>query len=246
MSLQTRFQTMLSAVYPPRCLACGEMVESNYGLCGPCWRDTAFVGSTICDTCGMPLPGDADPDEVLVCDDCTRQPRPWQRGRAAVLYNGTGRRLVLALKHGDRQDMARPAARWLANAGQDLLEDDSLLIVPIPLHWKRLLARRYNQSALLAHALAQETRRAWCPDLLQRQRSTPSLDGKTRDQRFATLRAAFRIHPRRRHRIIGRGVLLVDDVFTSGATFATAAGACLAAGADHVNVLALARVAKDP
>jgi ComF family protein len=170
--------------------------------------------------------------------------RPWDQGRAALEYRDIGRKLVLGLKHGDRHDVVRPAARWMARVARPILRDD-MLIAPVPLHWLRLLKRKFNQSALLGNALARETGLECCPDLLLRQRATPSLDGKTRDDRFATLKAAITLHPRRRHRIAGRSVLIVDDVMTSGATLAAATDACRAAGARHVAVLVLARVAKD-
>lgn len=240
-----QIQTVLSAIYPPRCLACGEMVENNLGLCGPCWKDTKFIGGMICDQCGTQVPGEYDPDDHAICDDCQKSPRPWQKGRAAFLYSGAGRRLVLALKHGDRQDICYPAARWLSVAGKDLLLDQNTLIAPVPLHWTRLLKRRYNQSALLAQALGKQCGLVCCPDLLVRSKRTASLDGKSAKDRSITVSDAFKIHAKRRHRVIGRSVLLIDDVMTTGATLDATARTCLEAGADHVNVLCLARVAKD-
>ena len=118
-------------------------------------------------------------------------------------------------------------------------------MVPVPLHWWRLIRRKYNQAALLSAALARSSGLEHCPDLLIRLRNTGSQEGRARDDRFANLKGAFAVHPRRRARIVGRPVLVVDDVMTSGATFSAAAMACLAAGAARVDVLSLARVAKD-
>jgi ComF family protein len=219
------------------------MVESDFGLCGACWRDTSFIGGTICDSCGVPLSGEQEED-ALHCDDCLVIARPWRKGRAALAYNDTGRKLVLALKHGDRADIARPAAVWLVAAGRDILDADTLL-VPVPLHWRRLLKRRYNQSALLTHALERKTGIETCPDLLMRPVATRSLEGLGREQRFQMLQDAIRVHPKRETLIKNRKIVLVDDVMTSGATFAAATQACQRAGASDVCVLALARVAKD-
>ena len=241
--LAAGFQTALAAIYPARCLSCGDVVDADFGLCGPCWRDTAFIGGTVCDCCGVPLPGDAQ-GEALICDGCLTAPRPWVKGRAALLYRDTGRKLVLALKHGDRQEIAKPAALWMAQVARPLVQPDTLL-APIPLHWSRMLSRRYNQSALLARALSAVLDRPSCVDLLNRHKRTVSLDGLTRTARHEVLRDAISVNPKRRDLLQDRPVLLIDDVMTSGATLSAATQALQRAGAGPVCVVTLARVAKD-
>lgn len=199
-----------------------------------------FISGTVCEACGIPLPGETDGFR-LECDSCLRHPKPWSQGRSALLYEGQGRKLVLALKHGDRTEIAGPAASWLHRAAEPLLDGDPL-ICPVPLHWTRLLKRKYNQSALLAAALA--SRGGWehCPDLLRRARRTPSLEGKSREQRYRLLGSSIFVPQGRNHKVKGRAVLIVDDVMTSGATLSACTDACLQAGADEVQVAVLARV----
>ena len=236
-------QAALHLVYPPQCLTCDALVTTDFGLCGVCWRDTPFVTGLVCDQCGVPLPGE-DTDHRVKCDDCLTLARPWTRGRAALLYRDNGRRIVLALKHGDRLDLAQPAAGWLLRVAQPILVS-GMLVAPVPLHWLRLLKRRYNQAALLSAAVARVAGLDHCPDVLTRPRNTRSQEGRDREGRFNNMTGAIALHPRRKAQITGRHVLLVDDVMTSGAPFAAAAEACLSAGAAEVSVLTLARVAKE-
>ncbi|UWQ45657.1 ComF family protein [Leisingera aquaemixtae] len=233
-------QTAVSLIYPPQCLGCGGLVGSDFGLCGTCWSGMSFISGTVCEGCGVPLPGEADGFR-LECDSCLRHPRPWSQGRSALVYEGQGRKLVLALKHGDRTEIAQTAAVWLERAAQPMLQNDPL-ICPVPLHWTRLLKRKYNQSAVLADALARRAGLQHCPDLLRRIRKTPALEGKTRDQRYQLLGSAIGAHPGRLNRISGRSILIVDDVMTSGATLSACTDACLRAGAADVRVAVLARV----
>jgi ComF family protein len=185
-----------------------------------------------------------DRQEDVLCDDCLTIARPWTAGRAALIYRDNARKLVLALKHGDRLDLSRPAADWMYRAVQPILVPD-MLVAPIPLHWLRLIKRRYNQAALLSARVARLAKLEHCPDLLQRRQNTGSQDGLGREGRFANMSAALTLHPRRAAKVEGRHVLLVDDVMTSGATLAAGAEACVAAGAIGVSVLVMARVAKD-
>jgi ComF family protein len=234
-------QRVVAAIYPPQCLTCDALVATDFGLCPGCWRDTPFISGLVCCKCGTPVAGEG---QDVICDDCLLIARPWAAGRAALMYRDNARKMILALKHGDRMELAHAAGLWLKQAAQPLLQPETV-VVPVPLHWWRLIRRKYNQSALLSAALSRAAGLEHCPDALLRRRSTGSQEGRTRDERFANLAGAFTVHPRRRAWIEGRPVLIVDDVMTSGATLAATAEACLAAGAASVNIVSLARVAKD-
>lgn len=236
-------QRVLRLIFPPHCISCGEPAEAEFALCGPCWRATPFIGGAACDICGAPLQGDMVETRDR-CDDCIVIARPWQQGRAALRYGGNGKRIVLALKHGDRLELVKPAVRWMVAAGQSILHPD-MLVVPVPAHWLRLFRRRYNQAAVLATGVARSSGLECLPDALIRSRHTAVQDGIGRDQRFRNLVGAISPHPRNGAALSGRDVLLIDDVMTSGATLAASSEACLAAGATRVFVLVLARVAKD-
>ncbi|MBR9841568.1 MAG: ComF family protein [Rhodobacteraceae bacterium] len=240
-----KIQTTLQILFPPRCVGCGDLVESDFGLCGSCWRETPFAGGLVCEKCGVPVHGEEKQAPVL-CDDCMRYERPWSKGRTALLYRDNGRKLVLAIKHGDRYDIVRPAARWLALAAKPLLElpDGESLIAPVPLHRVRLFKRKYNQSALLAKALAANLNLPFCLDLLERPSARGSMRGLDHAERFMKMQGAMTVNPARKEQVKDKTVLIVDDVMTSGATLSAATLAAFGAGALDVRIVTLARVAK--
>ncbi|MEM1066307.1 MAG: double zinc ribbon domain-containing protein [Pseudomonadota bacterium] len=235
-------QKAIEALFPTQCLTCPTIVAETGALCPSCWADTPFLGGLLCAQCAVPLLGEAAGGDAL-CDTCLAAPRPWAQGRAVFEYAGNGRKIVLALKYGHRMDISRHVAPWLARQAGPLITDNTI-IVPIPLHWQRLLRRRFNQSALLAGHLGQALHRPVAPDALIRARKTGSQDGRTAEGRFRNLDGAIAPHRRNGASLDAKDVLLIDDVMTSGATFAAAATAAWAAGAARIDVITLARVVK--
>ena len=248
--LHRTMKAALHLLYPAQCLGCGAPVAAPDGasvaLCPDCWRETDFITGAACDCCGVPLPDDGGGggNDALQCDDCLHNTPVWRQGKAAVVYDGTGRQLVLALKHGDRPDMAPHLAGWLARAAAPLIRP-GMVVAPVPLHLLRLFRRRYNQAALLSRPLARVHGLSHIPDLLIRRRHTPAQDHRDRVARMANLQDALAVNPRRAEVIRGRPVLLVDDVMASGATMTQATEALQRAGAGPVFVAVLARAVKD-
>ncbi len=244
MGLQSRawLRGAIDLILPNQCAACGELVEGGGVLCGGCWRQTPFVSGLVCDGCGVPLPG--SDDTCVLCDECLTWPPAWSHGRTALMYRDTARRLVLALKHGDRLDLVGPASDWMLRAARPLVRPD-MIVVPVPVHRWRLMRRRYNQAALLAHGVAKRAHLACIPDALRRERPTGTQDRKSRQARYDNLDGAFSIAPGRAAKIAGRHILLVDDVMTSGATLTGCTEILRAAGASDVSTVVLARVARD-
>lgn len=202
-----------------------------------------FIAGPVCKQCGAPILASIGV-ALDTCEDCFTIERPWREGRSALIYKDAGRKFVLALKNGDRAVLGATAAPWMAGQARAVLEPDTL-IAPVPLHWIRLLKRRYNQSAALAQYLALTVGNQAVLDLLHRLRHTRPLDGATAQDRFARLEDAISVKPGREGLIDGAHVLLVDDVMTSGATLASCTRACYKGGARQVDVLVLARAVKD-
>jgi predicted amidophosphoribosyltransferase len=161
---------LLDLLLPPRCLGCGVTIGREGELCPRCWGAIAFLGSPHCACCGLPFPYDAGGDAR--CGACLADPPPYDRARAVFRYDDASRGLVLAFKHGDKTHSAPAYGRWMARAGAELFADAELLL-PVPLHWTRLFARRYNQAALLAHAIRVAGGPPVAPDWLRRRRRTP-------------------------------------------------------------------------
>ena len=229
------------ALLPPRCLACGAIAPRDGALCGACWGGLSFIERPWCACCGLPF--EFDIADGALCGGCAAGARAFDSARAVLRYDDASRPLILTFKHGDRMQAGRHFGRWMARTGADLAARADL-IVPVPLHWRRLAARRYNQSAELARGVAAASGVGLCVDLLRRTRPTPSQGGLNRRARRLNVRGAFAIAPRRRAAIRDARVLLVDDVLTTGATVEAAARTLRRAGAAGVDVLVLARVVR--
>lgn len=238
---QRLVRTVLDAVLPPRCLKCGDILGGDNGLCAACWQRLAWLGPPCCTGCGQPFPFDAGAGTL--CGQCLQRPPAFARARAVFRYDEQSRDLILGFKNADRTESAPTFARWMARAGTELLAEAEL-IVPVPLHWTRLAVRRFNQAALLAHALGKLAERPVEPRALQRPRPTVSQGRFGRLGRFRNVKGAMTVPERLRPRIAGRRILLVDDVITTGATAETAAKALISAGAAGVDVLAMAKVVR--
>lgn len=237
---------VVGTIFPPVCPVTGAELDADRALSPEAWDDLAFLAGPRCCQCGREIPGLPAGDTTLRCEACLSHPHLWTRGRAAFRYEGTGRRLVLSLKHGDRLDLVPLLAGWMLRAGPDLVAGADL-IAPVPLHWTRMLKRRYNQSAELARALARlaDKRAAYAPGLIRRVRRTPSQDGRNRAGRIANLTGALALASGAGARVRGRRILLIDDVMTTGATLDAAAALFLQAGAAQVDVLVSALVTYD-
>ncbi len=225
---------------PPACLACEMPVADDGSLCAKCWSGLRLIERPFCQRLGTPFAYDHGDDALS--PEAIADPPPFGKLRAAATFDGPARHLVHKLKYNDRLELAGWMAGWMARAGAEIV-GDAELVVPVPLHRGRLWLRRFNQAAALADALARHTGKTFAPLALERRRATRRQVGLGTRQREENVRGAFAVPAARRHEIAGRRVLLVDDVYTTGATAAAATKVLLRAGADTVDVLVFARVA---
>jgi ComF family protein len=224
---------VLGVVLPPRCPGCGAIVEGETRFCGACWAQLDFLSGLGCAECNLPLPGGEE-----LCARCLAGPPKHGRVHAAVAYGEVARKVALRLKYGRRPGVARVLA---ASMGREADLDADTLLVPVPLHRWRLWSRGHNQALEIARHVGCARNLPVSREGLVRVRATPPLKGLGAVARARTMRGVFRAT----QRFDGRHVVLVDDVYTSGATTDACARVARRAGAVKVSVLCWARVIRD-
>lgn len=224
---------------PPLCLSCQTPVSVGAALCLDCWQKLQFIDEPVCDVLGTPFA--YDEGEGAVSPAAMVDPPAWDKARAAVVFDDASSHLVHLLKYQDTQEAGLAMARLMQGAGRNLvLETD--LILPVPLHRRRLWQRRFNQAAFLTQKIATATAKPWAHDVLLRVKSTVSQVGLTAAERRKNLHRAFEVPPEKQAVVDGKSVMLVDDVRTTGATASACAAVLKKAGAAQVNVLSFALV----
>jgi ComF family protein len=233
---------VLDLLFPGQCLRCKTEVSEPRTLCAACWSKIKFIAEPMCPVCGSPY--DSPLEAGLICPSCLADPPPFARARSVFRYDDASRDLVLSFKHADRLEGAPAYAQWLSRTASELL-GKAEIIAPVPLHWRRLVRRRYNQAAILANALSKASDVPALSDLLLRKRPTAS-QGEMRSPRARRLNVAgaFTLNPRHSAAIKDRQIVLVDDVLTTGATVTACARTLKRAGAGEVSVVTLARVVR--
>lgn len=239
--LRAIFQVAADLVMPPHCLACERPVAQHGALCPSCWGGLRLIERPYCEALGTPFAYDIGLGALSA--EAIADPPPFQRLRAVAAFDGAARDLVHGLKYRDRMDLARWMANWMERCGGELIATADA-IVPVPLHRGRLWGRRFNQSALLAQLICRSTGKPFLPLALMRTKATKQQVGLSAANRELNVRGAFRVSAEGRIALAGRRVLLVDDVYTTGATMNAATRALLRGGAASVDCLVFARVVR--
>ena len=235
-------RVVLDTILPPLCLKCREPVSQPHAICGACWREIRFLSAPQCVQCGLPFPHALGVDTK--CAACLSRPPSFGWLRSAVAYDDGSRDLVLGFKHADRLEVTPLFARWLFSAARERLGEVDVL-VPVPLHWKRMVLRRYNQATELAREVGKLSGIPIDASVLVRLKATVSQGEMTSARaRLKNVARAFTVMDKCGKRVRGKNVVLVDDVLTTGATVNACCKTLLRSGARSVSVVTLARVVR--
>jgi ComF family protein len=236
---RSTWRNAVDVITPPLCLACQTPVTTGAALCTGCWQKLHFIDEPVCDVMGTPFA--YDEGDGAVSPAALANSPAWDKARAAVVFDEVSQHLVHLLKYQDNHEVALAMARMMAGAGRNVLAETDV-VVPVPLHRRRLWQRRFNQAALLAQHMARDKALPCLVDILERKTATSSQVGLDAQARRRNMRSAFSVSPEKRAMIEGKRVLLVDDVRTTGATAEACAATLHKAGAAQVFVLSFALV----
>ncbi len=240
-AIKSLLNAAVDIVLPPLCFQCADPLDHHGGLCGQCWSALNFIRDPLCMRCGYPF--EFEMDQEALCGACLKRVPGYDLARSALTYDDQGRSMVLGLKYSDRNEGLTSFARWMTQAGLDLITDSDL-ILPVPLHAMRLWRRRFNQAALIAEKIGRLNGLPVNALLLKRHKATAVQGGLSRRERHLNVRGAFCVSPADKKQLDGKRILLIDDVLTTGATVESCARTLKNAGAAQVNILTLTRVVR--
>lgn len=233
---------IINFIFPPQCYICGKIMKTDKGLCNKCISEINFINGTICHRCGHPLDEVTAPEnKKIICGGCLKKKRHlFRMSRSACVYDDFSKKLILDFKFHDKTDLAPFLAKMMYVAGKDIFNAGVDVIIPVPMHYTRMLKRRYNQAALLAKELGKLSNTKVCYNAVVKIKMTKPQAQCTGAERIKNVKDAFCVKASKS--LQGKRVLLIDDVLTTGSTLKECALAIKKAKPASVDCLTVSRV----
>lgn len=238
------FKTLFNIILPPRCAYCGKIIADEHGICAECFKKLHFISEPYCKICGTPFENETEiaTSSHFICPNCASKKRITRFNRSAVIYDDFSKKALLSFKFQDKISLSKLFVKWLKVAGKDIFTEGVDLLIPVPLSYRRLFKRRYNQSALLAYDLSKSTEIPVLLDTLIKIKHTKPQASLKENARLTNLKNAYKVQ--KNEQIKGKRVLLIDDIMTTGSTLSECSKTLLKAGAKSVDTLTVARTLK--
>lgn len=238
------FKTLFNIILPPRCAYCGKIIADEHGICAKCFKKLHFISEPYCKICGTPFENETEiaTSSHFICPNCASKKRITRFNRSAVIYDDFSKKALLSFKFQDKTSLSKLFAKWLKISAHDILEQGIDVIIPVPLSYKRLIARKYNQAAVLASELSKLINVPVLPLTLIKTRHTKPQAKLKENLRAQNIKNAYSV--KNSAQIKGKRVLLIDDIMTTGSTLNECARTLLKAGAKTVDTLTVARTLK--
>jgi ComF family protein len=231
-----KFSTNL--IFPHHCPTCQKINLEKNGLCQECWNKVLILKKPACDICFYPF--NDDEFDGTICPNCIKERPVFTKARSVFGYDDLIKTVIFNFKYNDKTSNANFFSDLMVNACKDII-DYVDIIIPVPLHPKRLRKRKYNQASLLANGLGKRTNKIVMHEILQRKINTRPQVGLLGKERLKNVKDAFCVNEKFQNEIRGKNILLIDDVMTTGATLNNCAKILLKHSAKDVYVATVAR-----
>ncbi len=229
---------IINLILPPRCIATDEIVGEQGSISPKYWPLLNFSEKPLCEICGQIF--EFHIEDGMTCATCIDKKPHFDMARSALIYDDFSSKMILKFKHGDKQHASISFAKWMLRAGSEFINSGDI-IAPVPLHRFRLFKRKFNQSGILASEIAKYIEAKPVLDLIIRQKHTPPQKGLNAEKRRKNVARAFIINPKYKDLIKGKNIIIIDDVYTSGATLNECSKLLKTGKADKIFCLTIAQ-----